>query len=82
MPRSNIPSTAYPAPQSHHDHVHVAVSLLPKAHRDAPFMSALLGDITAAVQRAVPPDVYLSVGLSFSSPYYVTGLAKEIHDAQ
>jgi len=45
-------------------------------------MSALLGDITAAVQRAVPPDVYLSVGLSFSSPYYVTGLAKEIHDAQ
>ncbi|WP_298802936.1 hypothetical protein [uncultured Lentibacter sp.] len=64
---------AYPATEAHHSHVLLTVSLLPKAHRDAGFMAALLADLTTYIDTVLPLGTERSVSVSFSGPHYVTG---------
>ena len=64
---------AYPAKVFHHSHLICDISLLNKPHRDAAFMQALLDALTAALKPQLPEGTKFSIGLSFSTPYYVTG---------
>lgn len=63
---------AYPAPVSHHRHMIVEVSLLPKAHRDKAFMDALRQDLAAYLEGEMPRPAWLSLNLSFSGDQYHT----------
>ena len=63
---------AYPAPISHHRHLIIEISLLPKAHRDAAFMKALREDLAAHLMPKVPRPCWFSLELRFSGENYVT----------
>lgn len=62
----------YPAATFHHSHVHVAVSLLPKAHRDDTFMQRLLAALDAGIPQFLSQPCFFSLELTFSSAVYVT----------
>ncbi|WP_050927684.1 hypothetical protein [Aestuariivita boseongensis] len=63
---------AYPAAISHHRHLIVDISLLPKAHRDAAFMAALRTDLANYLKDALPRPCWMSLELRFSGENYVT----------
>lgn len=63
---------AYPAAHFHHTHLIVEVSMLPKAHRDQPFMNALSADLEAAIKAHLTQPCFFSLMISFSSKTYVT----------
>ena len=63
---------AYPAPDSHHRHLIIEISLLPKPHRDAAFMAALREDLAAHLMPKMPRPCWFSMNLSFSGEHYVT----------
>ncbi len=64
---------AFAARASHHAHLLLEVSVLRKPHRDDAFMQALLADLVACVDGALPSGTERAVSLSFASPFYVTG---------
>lgn len=63
---------AYPTSEYHHSHVAVSVTLLVKPHRDAVFSAALLSALEQAVSARLPRPCEFSIGLHYSTPYYVT----------
>lgn len=63
---------AYPAVVFHHSHVLVEISMLPKAHRDAAFVTALRDDLEAAIKAHLPVPCFFSLNLAFSGSHYVT----------
>ena len=63
---------AYPAAASHHTHLILEVSLLPKPHRDAAWFSAVRADLAAYLRSVLPRPCWLSIELSFSSAQYLT----------
>ena len=63
---------AYPAPEFHHTHVLVSISMLPKPHRDDAFLSALLSDLETAIKAMLPAPCFFSLGITFSGAHYIT----------
>ncbi|MCE8005683.1 hypothetical protein [Aestuariivita sp.] len=63
---------AYPAPVSHHANMIVEISLLPKAHRDEAFMTALREDLAAYLREVLPNGIWMSLHIRFSTLHYVT----------
>lgn len=63
---------AYPAPVYHHTHLIAEISLLPKAHRDQAFMSALQSEIADFLRGHLPRPCAFSLDLRFSGTYYLT----------
>jgi hypothetical protein len=67
-----VKSRAYKIDDFHHTHVIVNITVLPKAHRDADFMNALLADLSAGLKAVVDQPCAFSLELSFNGPYYHT----------
>jgi hypothetical protein len=65
---------AYPAAVFHHTHLIFEVSMLPKAHRDAAFMAALLKDLEACIKSHINAPCAFSLSVSFSANTYVTNM--------
>lgn len=65
---------AYPTDQFHHTHIAISVSLLPKAHRDAAFLQALLDDLEQRLKARIAQPCAFSLGLNFSGAAYVTNM--------
>ena len=63
---------AYSASVSHHAHLIAEISLLPKAHRDEAFMTALREDLARYLRGALPKGIWMSLQLNFSGAHYVT----------
>ncbi|WP_083100587.1 hypothetical protein [Pseudophaeobacter leonis] len=63
---------AYPTGGYHHSHVTVSISLLEKPHRDAEFSNALLAELEQRVSAMILSPCAFSLGLQYSSPFYVT----------
>ncbi|AHC99778.1 hypothetical protein [Leisingera methylohalidivorans] len=63
---------AYPAAQFHHSHIAFTVALLAKPHRDEVFSRALLADLESRIKARLPQPCEFSLGLSYSTPFYVT----------
>ena len=63
---------AYPADQFHHTHIAINVALLTKPHRDEAFSKALLADLETRIKAQLPQPCEFSLGLSYSTPFYVT----------
>jgi len=63
---------AYPAPDYHHSHVTISVSILQKPHRDAAFCQALLDDLEHTLSAMIPVACEFSLGLHFAPQLYVT----------
>ena len=64
---------AYPAQAFHHSHVLLEVGVLDKPHRDKAFMQALLDDLTALLDAALPKGTERAVSLKFALEHYETG---------
>lgn len=64
---------AYPAAGFHHSHVLLEVGILDKPHRDQAFCAALLADLTALLDAALPTGTERAVALSFATAHYTTG---------
>ena len=64
---------AYPAARFHHSHALLDVAILRKPHRDAAFCQALLADLVALLDSALPGGTERAVALTFASEYYSTG---------
>ena len=67
-----VKSRAYQIDDFRHTHVIINITLLPKAHRDADFMNALLGDLSAGLKGIVDQPCAFSLELAFNGPYYHT----------
>lgn len=67
-----VKGRAYRTDVYHHTHVILAVSLLPKAHRDDGFLRALVADLEQTMRRMISQPCYLTVDVTFSGPHYVT----------
>jgi hypothetical protein len=65
---------AYPTDLYHHTHIAMSVSLLPKAHRDAAFLQALLDDLEHRLKSRISQPCAFSLGLNFSGAAYVTNM--------
>ena len=63
---------AYPAIEFNHSHVYISIVVLPKSHRDAQFMQALLDELEAVIIPLLPKDCYHSINLAFVEGYYMT----------
>lgn len=63
---------AYPADQYHHTHIAISVALLSKPHRGESFSRALLADLEARIKEQLHQPCEFSLGLSYSTPFYVT----------
>lgn len=63
---------AYPAPISHHRHLIAEISLLPKSHRDAAFMTALRDELADYLRGHLPSPCAFSLDLRFSGENYLT----------
>lgn len=63
---------AYPAAVFHHTHCHVAVSLLPKPHRDEAFTQALLAALDGGIPRFLGGPCAFSLDLTYSGAAYIT----------
>ena len=63
---------AYPSAQFHHTHIAINVALLTKPHRDAAFSQALLSDLETRIKAQLKQPCEFSLGLSYSTPFYVT----------
>ncbi|MCD9148133.1 hypothetical protein [Pseudophaeobacter flagellatus] len=63
---------AYPLAQYHHSHVAISVTLLVKAHRDSAFSNALLSQLNQEIGAMLPRPCEFSLGLQYSTPFYVT----------
>ncbi len=67
-----VKSRAYRIEDFRHTHVIINITVLPKAHRDADFMTALLADLSAGLKSIVDQPCAFSLELSFNGPYYHT----------
>ncbi|SDX37223.1 hypothetical protein [Litoreibacter albidus] len=67
-----VKSRAYRVEDFQSTHVLITLTLLPKAHRDAAFMNALLADLTAGLKALVDQPCAFSLELAFNGPYYHT----------
>ncbi|WP_298261500.1 hypothetical protein [uncultured Litoreibacter sp.] len=67
-----VKSRAFQVGDYKHSHVIINITLLPKAHRDADFMNALMGDLSAGLKGVVDQPCAFSLELSFNGPYYHT----------
>jgi hypothetical protein len=67
-----VKSRAFKIDDFRHTHVIVNITVLPKAHRDADFMNALLGDLSAGLKGMVDQQCAFSLELHFNGPYYDT----------
>ncbi|NVK13430.1 MAG: hypothetical protein HWE35_04555 [Rhodobacteraceae bacterium] len=63
---------AYPAGQYHHSHITISVALLTKPHRDEAFSRSLLADLESRIKARLHQPCEFSLGLSYSTPFYVT----------
>ncbi|MEW2912971.1 hypothetical protein [Leisingera sp. JC11] len=63
---------AYPTDRYHHTHITVSVALLTKPHRDEAFSQALLADLESRIKARLLQPCEFSLGLSYSTPFYVT----------
>ncbi len=67
---------AYPAAVFQHTHFLLHVAILPKAHRDAAFRTALLEALVGVVDGYLPKGTERAVELVFSSENYAPGLSQ------
>lgn len=63
---------AYPAAEFHRTHAILNVSMLPKAHRDAKFVTDLLNDLRAGLKSHLSERAFISLEISFTDDYYLT----------
>ena len=63
---------AYPTGRFHHTHITISVALLTKPHRDDAFSQALLSDLESRIKAQLHQTCEFSLGLSYSTPFYVT----------
>ena len=63
---------AYPAERFHRRHLKVAVSLLPKPHRDAAFTQALMDDLEAQLRAQLQQSCFFSLAIEYSPATYLT----------
>ncbi|OED46215.1 hypothetical protein [Leisingera sp. S232] len=63
---------AYPVECFHHTHINISIALLTKAHRDQAFSAALLAALESCIKAHLKQPCEFSLGLSYSSPFYVT----------
>ncbi|UWQ50422.1 hypothetical protein K3722_02920 [Leisingera caerulea] len=63
---------AYPTDQFHHTHIAISVALLSKPHRDETFSRALLADLESRIKAQLRQPCEFSLGLSYSTPFYLT----------
>ena len=67
-----VKSRAFQISDFLHTHVIINITMLPKAHRDADFMTALLGDLSAGLKAIVDQPCAFSLELDFNGPNYHT----------
>ena len=67
-----VKGRAYPAEIFQHSHLIVNLTLLPKPHRDAEFVSDLLRALEATIQSHLREACYLSLQIDFNPSSYVT----------
>ncbi|SFR43613.1 hypothetical protein [Litoreibacter janthinus] len=67
-----VKARAFKVDDFQHTHVIINITLLPKAHRDADFMTALLSDLSAGLKGIVDQPCAFSLELDFNGPYYDT----------
>ena len=63
---------AYPAPEFHHTHLLLSVTMLTKPHRDAAFTKALMEDLEVSVKAMLTQSCFFSFSLEYSAGHYVT----------
>lgn len=67
-----VKSRAFRLDDFRHSHVIINITVLPKAHRDAAFMNALLDDLSAGLKGLIDQACAFSLELSFNGAYYAT----------
>lgn len=63
---------AYPTDVFHHTHILIHVSMLPKAHRDNDWTTAMLAELEQAVKAHIMEPCAFSLMVEFSPQSYVT----------
>ncbi|MEP3347866.1 MAG: hypothetical protein ABJN34_02540 [Litoreibacter sp.] len=67
-----VKSRAYRIEDYRHTHVIINITVLPKAHRDAEFMNALLNDLSSGLKAMIDQACAFSLELHFNGAYYAT----------
>lgn len=65
---------ARPVEITHHRHVLIAIAMLPKAHRDQAFITALAEDLEARLKPLITQSCQFSLRIDFTPPGYITNV--------
>lgn len=67
---SNCKGRAHLVEDFHHDHIHLKLSLLPKAHRDAAWAQELGSLLAGVLKPLANPGATVTVNLTFDLVHY------------